>query len=152
MWKYQQFLDCPEWLVVACIFQLTKMNQSQTGEYQTILLLTPISHFIVGYSLRMHIAGALQKRSQAVRTALNQYNTVAKALQPPCPPLKWEDVVEYAFISDFDLLCDTQQNVQHRPWATPAGCLALDTHFKIIQACEEIERLNIEVRRVATHL
>jgi hypothetical protein len=76
----------------------------------------------------------------------------ARTLQPPRTTLKWDDVVEYAFLSDFDLLRDTQQDIQHRQWATPAGRLALDTHFKILRAREEIERLNIEVRRVATHI
>jgi hypothetical protein len=102
--------------------------------------------------LRKHIAAALQKRSAAVRTALDQYNAAAKALRPPRTTLKWEDVVEYAFLSDFDLLRDARQDIRQRQWAAPAGRLALDTHFKILRAHEEIERLNVEVRRVATHL
>ena len=106
----------------------------------------------VGYALRKHIAEALQKRSAAVRTALDQYNAAAKALRPPRTTLKWEEVVEYAFLSDFDLLRDTRQDIRQRQWSTPAGRLALDTHFKILCAREEIERLNVEVRRVATHL
>jgi hypothetical protein len=102
--------------------------------------------------LRKHIAEALQKRSAAIRTALDQYNAAAKALRPPRTTLKWEDVVEYAFLSDFDLLRDTRQDIRQCQWATPAGRLALDTHFKILRAREEIERLNVEVRRVATQL
>ena len=103
-------------------------------------------HFAVGYALRKHIAGALQKRSAAVRAALDEYNAAAKALRPPRTTLKWEDVVEYAFLSDFDLLRDTRQDIRHHPWATPTGRLALDTHFKILRAREELKRLNIEVR------
>jgi hypothetical protein len=61
-------------------------------------------------------------------------------------------MVEYAFLSDFDLLCDTQQDVWHQPWASPAGCLALDTHYKILCTRKELERLNLEIRRVATHI
>ena len=60
--------------------------------------------------------------------------------------------MEYAFILEFDLLRDTRQDIQHRPWATPVGHAALDTSFKIIGANVEIHRLNIEVRRVATHI
>lgn len=60
--------------------------------------------------------------------------------------------MEYAYLSDFDLLRETRQNVQPRPWATPAGRFALDTHFKILRAHEEIDRLDVEIRRVATHL
>jgi hypothetical protein len=105
-----------------------------------------------GYRLRKHIAQALQKRSSAIRTALDHYNTAALALNPPRPTLQWDEVVEYAFLSDFDLLRDSRQNIQHRPWATPAGRLAMDTHFKLLRAREELDRLNIEIRRVATHL
>ena len=73
-------------------------------------------------------------------------------MDPPRPTLQWDEVVEYAFLSDFDLLRDARQEIQHRPWATPAGRLAMDTHFKLLHAHEEIDRLNVEIRRFATHL
>ena len=66
--------------------------------------------------------------------------------------MKWDEVVEYAFLSDFDLLRDTRNEIQSRPWASPAGRYAMDCHFNILHAHEEIERLNVEIRRVATHL
>lgn len=66
----------------------------------------------VGYKPRKHIGEVLQKRSAAIWTALDQYDTAARALQPPRTTLKWEDVVEYVFLSDFDLLRDARQNVQ----------------------------------------
>jgi hypothetical protein len=98
-----------------------------------------------GYRLRKHIGQALQKRSSAIRTALDCYNTAALALNPPRLPLKWDEVVEYAFISDFDLLRDAHQEIRHCPWATPAGRLAMDTYFKLLRAREEIDRLNVEI-------
>jgi hypothetical protein len=108
--------------------------------------------YILGYAHCKHIANALQKRSAAVCAALDQYNAAAKVLQPPHSTLKWEDVVEYTFLSDFNLLCDTRQDIHTRPWATPLGRFALDTHFNIVHAREELKRLNLEVRRVATHI
>jgi hypothetical protein len=36
MRKYQRCLDELEGLIVACIFELTKMNRSQTGEHKII--------------------------------------------------------------------------------------------------------------------
>ena len=60
-----------------------------------------------GYCLWKHISQALKKHSSAIQTALDHYNTAALILDPPCPCLKWDEVVEYAFLSDFDLLCDT---------------------------------------------
>jgi hypothetical protein len=102
--------------------------------------------------MRKHIGKALQARSPAIRTALERYNAAALALNPPQRTLQWKEVVEYAFLADFDLLRDARQNISHRVWATPAGRLAMDQYFKICRAKEEISRLNVEIRRVATYL
>jgi hypothetical protein len=64
-----------------------------------------------GYHLRKHIGQALQKRSSAIWTVLDHYNTAALALNPLWLPLKWDEVVEYVFPSDFDLLCDAHQEI-----------------------------------------
>ncbi|KAG1784879.1 uncharacterized protein HD556DRAFT_1435328 [Suillus plorans] len=133
--KFQRALDHLEGLVVARIFELSKMNQAGTG-----------------YKLRKHIGKALQVRSAAIRTALDRYNTAARALRPPRASLSWEEVVEYAFLSDFDLLRDARQDISQRPWATPTGRLTMDTYFKTRRAREEIQRLDIEIRRLATYL
>ncbi|KAI0038356.1 hypothetical protein FA95DRAFT_1567791 [Auriscalpium vulgare] len=133
--NYQRALDHLEGLVVARMFELTKMNLSQTG-----------------YKLRKHIAKALQARSKAIRTALQRYKACAAVLNPPRPPITWDEVVEYAFLADFDLLRSARQDIRSKPWATPAGRLAMDTYFKIQRAQEEIVRLNVEVRRLATYL
>ena len=66
--------------------------------------------------------------------------------------MEWKEVIEYAFLADFDLLRDARQDISHRPWATPAGRLAMDLHLKISRAREEIDRLDVEVRHVATYL
>jgi hypothetical protein len=66
--------------------------------------------------------------------------------------LTFEEVIEYAFLADFDLLRDTRENISERPWATPAARLALDTYFKMCRAEEEITRLNVEIRRFVTYL
>ncbi|KAH7903429.1 hypothetical protein BJ138DRAFT_976250, partial [Hygrophoropsis aurantiaca] len=102
---------------------------------------------------KMNRAGtALQVRSAAIRTALDCYNAAARALFPPQRELEWDEVVEYAFLADFDLLREARQDVSRRPWATPAGRFAMDLYFKVCCAKEEIQRLNIEVRRMATYL
>jgi hypothetical protein len=71
---------------------------------------------------------------------------------PPRQVLDWDQVVEYAFLSDFDLLRDTRQDIRRKPWATPAARLAIDRAFKLERAEEEIARLNIEVPRLATYI
>ncbi|KAG1906182.1 uncharacterized protein F5891DRAFT_1125610 [Suillus fuscotomentosus] len=133
--KYQRALDRLEGLIVARIFELSKMNRAGTG-----------------YKLRKHIAKALQAHSVAIRSALNTYNTIARTLSPPRLTLKWEEVVDYAFLANFDLLRDTRVDISERPWSSPAARSAMDLHFKICRAREEIERLNIEVQRLVTYI
>ncbi|KAI6007111.1 hypothetical protein EDD15DRAFT_2190723 [Pisolithus albus] len=134
--KYQRCLDQLESLVVARIFVLSKMNQAGTG-----------------YKLRKHIAKALKARSSAIRTALDRFNTAARACSPPRPQLTFEEVVEYTFLADFDLLRNaTREDISQRPWASPAARAAMDQYFKVCRAEEEIRRLNVEIRRIITYL
>jgi hypothetical protein len=100
--------------------------------------------------MRKHIAKALQARSKAVRNAIDRYNSAASLLDPPMAHLTWEQVVEYAFLADFDILRDTRAEIQSRPWTRPAYRLAMDRYFKILRAREEIRRLNVEIPRVVT--
>ncbi|KAI6015478.1 hypothetical protein BKA83DRAFT_4465568 [Pisolithus microcarpus] len=105
--KYQCALDNIKRLVVSWIFELSKMNQSGTG-----------------YKLRKHIGKALQTHLVAIRAAVTQYNTAAKALG----------------------------HISTWLWALPAARLAINTHFKLCRAEEEVIRLNVEIRRVITYL
>ncbi|KAJ7787476.1 hypothetical protein B0H14DRAFT_2267245, partial [Mycena olivaceomarginata] len=131
--KYSLTLDALELLIMERIFELTKMNQSQTG-----------------YKMRKHIAKALQARSKAVKNMIEHYNDAAAALNPLMPRLSWEQVVEYVFLVDFDILRDTRSEVQSKLWMRPAYWLAMDHYFNILRAHEEIKRLNVEIRRVVT--
>jgi hypothetical protein len=92
----------------------------------------------------------LQVWSKTIRAALARYNTAAKALKRRT--LTWTEVIEYAFLSDFDILRDATGNAALRPWAEPAARQLLDTYFRIERAKEEIPRLNIEIRRLVTHI
>jgi hypothetical protein len=73
-------------------------------------------------------------------------------MTPRRPTLEWDDVVEYAFLADFDLLRESREDIQDRPWTKPACRVAMDQYFKQQRAAEEIERLNIEIARVVTFL
>jgi hypothetical protein len=88
----------------------------------------------------------------AIRTALVKYNAAAANLSPPRQELSWEEVVEYAFLADFDLLRDTRQDIRTRPWSTPAARQAMDGYFKLLRAEEEIFRLNIEIPQFITFM
>ncbi|KZP06663.1 hypothetical protein FIBSPDRAFT_764032 [Athelia psychrophila] len=135
MRSYQHALDVLEGLVVARLFELTSMNRAG-----------------MGYKQRKHIGKALQARSAAIKAALGRYNAAALALNPPRDTLNIEQVIEYAFLADFDLLRDTRQDVRERPWSTAMGRIAMDQYFKLKRAPEEITRCNIEIARIVTQL
>ncbi|KAF9441502.1 hypothetical protein P691DRAFT_766210 [Macrolepiota fuliginosa MF-IS2] len=98
--QYQWCLDELEALVVSHMFELMKMNMSQTG-----------------YKLCQYIAKALSQWSKAVKTALDRYNSAAKAMKPLCPTLKWEQVIKYVFLTDFDLLCESHEDIHDCLWS-----------------------------------
>ncbi|KAJ7314532.1 hypothetical protein DFH08DRAFT_635654, partial [Mycena albidolilacea] len=50
------------------------------------------------------IAKALQVRSKAIWSAFQCYNSAASALDPPRQHLLWEEVIDYTFLADFDIL------------------------------------------------
>ncbi|KAJ7688824.1 hypothetical protein B0H17DRAFT_1160244 [Mycena rosella] len=111
--QYRLCVNKLEELVLKRLFELTKMNMSQTA-----------------YELRKHIAKALQVRSKTIRAALGRYNAAAAGLTPKRRSLTWPEVIEYVFLSDFDILRDPTGN----------------------RAKEEIPRLNIEIRRLVTYI
>ncbi|KAJ3494704.1 hypothetical protein NMY22_g20036 [Coprinellus aureogranulatus] len=104
------------------------------------------------YKMRKQIAQALQARSKAIRAALDRYNEAAQAFRPPRRILSWDEVVEYGFVADFDLLRDTRQDIRDRPWAQPLNRALMDEWFRIERARKEVQHLNVEIRRVVTHI
>jgi hypothetical protein len=66
--------------------------------------------------------------------------------------LTWEEVVEYAFLADFDLLREGREDIRGELWAQPAGRVAMDQHYRLLRADEEIQRLNVEIRRLVTYM
>ncbi|KAJ7790236.1 hypothetical protein B0H14DRAFT_3094724 [Mycena olivaceomarginata] len=129
--KYLDALDEIEQIILARLFEMTKVHQSGTG-----------------YKMRSHIAKALQARSKAIRNAIERYNKVALSMEPPMPTLDWDQVVNYGFLGDFDLLRDTTDSISSRPWTRRSYRLAMDSYFKILRAREEIQRLNIEIKQL----
>ncbi|KAG1720448.1 hypothetical protein EDB19DRAFT_1898470 [Suillus lakei] len=85
--KYCAALDKLEHLVVMRLFELSKLSLSGTG-----------------YKLCQQISKALQRRSEAIRNAINWYNTQATSLIPPRPKITWKVIADYTFLGEFDLL------------------------------------------------
>ncbi|KAJ7138730.1 hypothetical protein C8R43DRAFT_955208 [Mycena crocata] len=95
---------------------------------------------------------ALQTRLKAVKKAIERYNNVAEAMTPLRTTLSWEEVVEYTFMADFDLLHDGHEDILNEPWVQAAGRVAMDQHFKLLRADEEIVRLDVEIPRFVTSM
>ncbi|TDL17784.1 hypothetical protein BD410DRAFT_843337 [Rickenella mellea] len=130
---YRKALDDLELLIVKRLLELTKLNMSGTG-----------------YQFRTQIAKALQRRSEAIKNALSRYNTHASKLVPPRPQLTWKEIVEYSFLGEFTLLRSSRSDIREQKWTQPAHREAMAKYFKYHRACEEIDRLNVEIRRLWT--
>ncbi|KAJ3871408.1 hypothetical protein F5051DRAFT_463789 [Lentinula edodes] len=133
--KYRRALDKLEGLLVSRIFELSRLNISGTG-----------------YKMRKHLASALKKRSKSIQSAIIEYNTVADKMKPKRRQVNWEEVVEYAFLSEFDILRDTREDIRERPWAVPANRVIITQFFKVIGAEDELSRVHQEIRRLITYM
>ncbi|KAG1885372.1 hypothetical protein F4604DRAFT_1878101 [Suillus subluteus] len=132
---YQRALDNLQRLVVQRLFKLQKLNISQTA-----------------YKMRTHISKSLQTRCHAIQTAIKKYNDAASQLHPPRPPLEWSKVSHYSFLEEFNLLRETRQDIRDKMWARPAIRETMRQWLHIQRAKEEIERCNVEVRRLHTFI
>ncbi|KAF9064695.1 hypothetical protein BDP27DRAFT_1425551 [Rhodocollybia butyracea] len=132
---YQKALDKLEGLLVARVFEMSRLNIAGTG-----------------YKMRKHLANALKTRSKLIQSAIESYNTAAAALSPPRQSVSWEEVISFTYLSEFDLLRDTRSDVQERKWATPSNRLLMQQFFKLVGAEDEINRLHMEIQRLLTYM
>ncbi|KAL4064382.1 hypothetical protein J3A83DRAFT_4442308 [Scleroderma citrinum] len=98
-------------------------------------------------------AGSLVAQCKYQHTLNNLESLVVAhiSLSPPQHMLTLE-VVEYTFLSDFQLLQDTCKDISQCPWASPTAHLALDMYFKMCHAQEEIIQLNVKIHHFVTYL
>lgn len=150
--NYRTALNELERLIVMRLSELIKISTSGTGFFICCSFVYSLTFFFSGYKLRRQITKALQRRSEAIRNAIKRYNTQAALLKPPRPLLTWKEVADYAFLGEFDLLRHSESNVLDHLWAQPARRAATVKYFKLQRAREEIECLNIEIRRLRTSI
>jgi hypothetical protein len=86
-----------------------------------------------------------------VKDTISRYNEVAQTMTPPRPTLTWE-VVEYVFLTDFDLLHEGREDIYGELWVEPARRAAMDQHYRLLRVEEEIQCLNLEVCRLVTYM
>ncbi|KAE9389565.1 hypothetical protein BT96DRAFT_946740 [Gymnopus androsaceus JB14] len=127
MAAYQKALDKLEGLIVARIFELSRMNVSGTGH-------------------------TMQKRSAAIHSGLESYNQAAAKLRPPRKLLNWDDVLNYTYLSEFDFLRDTHSDVRDKIWAKPKVREAVSELFKLLRTGEKIDKLHVEIKRLVTYM
>ncbi|GBE87425.1 hypothetical protein SCP_1101010 [Sparassis crispa] len=133
--KYQLALGKLQRLVIQRLFELHKLNLTQTA-----------------YRVCTHISKSLQTRCRAIRNAVTSYNIAAAALNPPRPTLDWDKVSHYSFLEEFNLLHDTHHDIREKQWTQPAMQETMRLHCRIQRAHEKIQRCNIEVRHIYTHI
>jgi len=105
-----------------------------------------------GYKARTHLAKSLQTRCKAIRSATEAYNRAARALDPPRPSLDWTQVSRYSFLEEFSLLRNTRHDISKAPWADPVVRETIKKFFRVRRAHEEIQRCNVETRRLFTSI
>lgn len=147
--EYQSAIDKVEGLVVARLFELSKLNQSGIGVC-LLIHLRDCKSFFIGVKLRTHIAKALKTRSKAIRSAVNDYNRVAAKFGRP--QLDIEMILQYISLGQFDLLRSSRYDVATIPWMRSTERDMAIRYFKIQRAQEEIIRLNIEIKRLLAYI
>ncbi|KAL6298830.1 hypothetical protein BKA93DRAFT_833746 [Sparassis latifolia] len=133
--EYHRALDNLQRLVVQRLFELHNLNLAQTA-----------------YRVRTHMAKSLQTRCRAIRNAVNVYNALACQMDPPHPTLDWSKVTHYSFLEEFNLLRDTRNDIRDKPWTRPDIRAVMKQARRVARTCEEIQRLDVEVRRVHTSI
>lgn len=126
--------------------------ESVSLQFHLVIDIPYCLYFWSGYKLREKIGKALKTRSEAIRTALNQYNAAAAKLTPPRSQLSWAAVLKAVTVADFDLLRDTRSDIRSLPWTEPSRREAVGLYFGIKRAREEIVRLNVEIKRLLTFM
>lgn len=90
----------------------------------------------------------MNRRSETVRKAINRYNEQAALLDAPV--IDWQEIAGYAFIGEFETLRLARSDIRREKWVQKAHRDAGIRYFKLCRAREEIQRLNVEVRRLLT--
>jgi hypothetical protein len=66
--------------------------------------------------------------------------------------LKFSEVTSYAWLGEFEILKHSCCKILNKPWVSKANREVAGKYFRIVWACEEIHRLNIEISRLQTRV
>ncbi|KAJ8092968.1 hypothetical protein PM082_011288 [Marasmius tenuissimus] len=135
MKEYQGAVDKLEALVVARIFELSKMHMAGTG-----------------YKMRQHLGKALKTRSAAIKTAVQKVNQAGARLTPLREPLDYDTIVDKTYLADLDFLRETRNDVREKIWAKPHVRELTASYFKLWKSHVELDRLHVEIKRLVTYM
>ncbi|KZV82873.1 hypothetical protein EXIGLDRAFT_626428, partial [Exidia glandulosa HHB12029] len=96
---WRRALDKLELLMVQRMFELAKTHTFGTG---------------MRYKLRQAIGKGLKSRSQAIRAAVQKYNTLAETLNPPAPTKPWANATNRLMASNPLLACELEVYAMRR--------------------------------------
>lgn len=83
---------------------------------------------------------------------MDRYNTAARACSPARSTLTFKELTEYAYLANFDFLKYSEHGALEAEWGRPMNRRGVELWQRICRAKEEIIRLNVEIRRVRTHI
>ncbi|KAF9254307.1 hypothetical protein L218DRAFT_975891 [Marasmius fiardii PR-910] len=89
--------------------------------------------------MHQHLSQALKTQSRAIESTLEKQ-------------ISWKEIVNAAFLSEFNLLDNTKDNVRSRPWTSPANQELSTTFFKLIQAEETFDYFHTKIQSLVTYI
>ncbi|KAL0063208.1 hypothetical protein AAF712_009906 [Marasmius tenuissimus] len=133
MKDYQGAIDKLEALVVARIFELSKMHMAGTDEA------TP---------------------GQGAQNSIRSYQNCSSKGQPgrrtthppPRDPLDYDDIVDKTYLADLDFLRETRNDVRQKIWAKPHVRELTANYFKLWKSHVELDRLHVEIKRLVMYM
>ncbi|KAG8703208.1 hypothetical protein FRC09_004300 [Ceratobasidium sp. 395] len=132
---YHDALRDLELLIVQRIAELDKAHSAGTA-----------------YRSRTRMAKEINRREKAAHNALDRYNAIATRLKPPRPALEFNELTEHAYLAHFDFLRYSEHGATEAEWSRPTIRHCTEAWQKVQRAKEEIIRLNVEIRRIVTHM
>lgn len=102
--------------------------------------------------MRKHLGNALKSHSKSIQAAIKMYNIAACALSPLRQQLSWDEILEFSFLSEFDILRDARTDIRENKWATQKNCLLMQQFFKLLSAETELTWLRTKIRRLITYM
>ncbi|KAG9088928.1 hypothetical protein FS749_001755 [Ceratobasidium sp. UAMH 11750] len=119
-------------------------------EHLGVERLLEMEKMLQGYKLREMISKSLATRSEMIKNSIKRYNEPASRANPPRKQITPKEFFNLTRLSDFKLLRESRSEVLSQKWAQPQVREATNHWLRVLQAREELARLQVEARRLQT--